>query len=217
MLVGVAASTISAQPVVARACLAGIAISVVSACGRVWFDPLSSSVPDDAITDGTDGTIPDGDGSTMCELPCGLTDQGVGSDGCTGLKVLTLETMTATTQGAYSTGDTSLLGPNTFSTCGGMGSPDAFYGFTLAAQSTIDILVRPASTYDPLVHLDGGPGQGCPGSTLLMCSNNGGLGVDETIHVENVQPGTYYITVDGTFDGTASAGPYQLLVQVTTP
>jgi hypothetical protein len=185
---------------------------VIAACGRVGFGPT-----DRATVETMDGAMADGDAfsTTMCDLPCGLTDQGLGSDGCTNLKVLTLAPMTATTQGAYATGDTSALGPNTMSTCGGSGAPDAYYRVDVMALSTVDILVRPGPAYDTIVHFNYDIEQNCPGSTLA-CSNVGGPGADETIHAENVTPRAYLVVVDGVYTTFPSMGPYELMVQVTS-
>jgi hypothetical protein len=107
-------------------------------------------------------------------------------------------------------GDTSTMASDlSGARCGGgAGSRDAVYELTLAARSRV-IASTEGSAYDTVLVIHR---TACTAGGELYCDDDGGEGATSLID-QMLDPGTYYIVVDGF--GTASAGDYLLEVRVT--
>lgn len=114
--------------------------------------------------------------------------------------------------GGFFSGDTTTMANDyTTATCGAMArSPDAAFRVELATRRRI-VASTEGSAFDTVLHLHAAS---CRSGFDRYCFDDSGTGVWSLMDV-TVDPGTYYIVVDGW--GSASAGEYALEVQLTDP
>jgi len=111
--------------------------------------------------------------------------------------------------GGLFTGDTSTLLPDLGARCGsGATSNDAVYQLTLTSRSRV-IASTDGSSFDTVLHLHTAT---CTDRGESFCDDDGGEGSASLID-QMLDPGTYYIVVDGF--GASSSGSYTLEVTVT--
>lgn len=111
--------------------------------------------------------------------------------------------------GGVFTGDTSGLTNTYLASCGGSAaSPDAAFRLDLTARSRV-IASTESSDYDTVLHIHRSV---CVSSGDLHCDDNGGVGSTSLVD-ERLDPGTYFLLVDGFSSG--SVGRYLLDVSVT--
>lgn len=97
--------------------------------------------------------------------------------------------------------------------CGGSGTPDNVYAFTLADAQRVRIEVEPGTAlYAPAVYLRGADCSDTRSAAQVWCGTAaGGQKVD--IELPHLEAGTYHLFVDGVGSATApSAGPFRLVV-----
>ena len=125
-----------------------------------------------------------------------------GNDTCAGAHVIP-------PGGGLFTGSTASLVDDIASCrCAPVGSNDAVFRLDLTARSRV-IASTEGSTFDTVLHVHRGM---CTAGADLYCDDDGGAGVTSLID-QMIDPGTYYIVVDGF--GSFSSGSYTLEVTVT--
>lgn len=114
--------------------------------------------------------------------------------------------------GGFFTGNTSgMTNDYTTAVCGAMAqSRDAAFRVDLTSRRRI-VASTEGSAFDTVLHLQGAT---CRSGFDLFCFDDSGTGSWSLMDV-TVEPGTYYIVVDGW--GTAAAGDYALEVQLSDP
>lgn len=156
---------------------------------------------------------------------CTLIDQGIGGERCDTLRTLILATTGPESKEAFATGTTVGAGDDFAGEDGGgffscdvaAASPDVIYAFTLFEPSDVFIsadLPR-GSEYDLTLYMRGADGPACMDvGAELDCSESGGAGEGEFLSAYDLEPGTYYVIVDGYTNMVSgpSSGEYELSV-----
>ncbi len=95
--------------------------------------------------------------------------------------------------------------------CAPAGGPDVWYAFALAQRGTVYLDTVDGDTWDTVLHLRRGV---CSGSGTIDCANDqcpGHSGGRRSQIVQTLDPGSYYVVVDGA--GPAEAGDFTLLFE----
>jgi hypothetical protein len=126
-------------------------------------------------------------------------------------------TLVFSTGRADVTGDTRGHTDDSSGLCGGAGSADVVYTFTLTQPQSARVTVMPSGLYAPVVYVRSAD---CIDTTLaaqLSCAKSGpGQSVDMLL--PRLEAGAYYLFVDGaSVTGDAAAGSFHLTVSLDTP
>jgi cysteine-rich repeat protein len=164
----------------------------------------------DGLIEGTeeceDGNTAPGDG---CSAMCMLEDQGVGGDTCAAPVALVLAPTGLGSMAAYATGDTTGAAGNYGNECVvGMEDPDVVYSLTTTETSDIIVRMIPTMGFNGAVSIRGG-GDCATASTEISCDSGTSANY---AYAFGVEPGTYYIIVDGQGDTADDHGMYGLEV-----
>ncbi len=84
--------------------------------------------------------------------------------------------------------------------------------FQVELPTATDLRVRVESTFNPIVRVLGEP---CDLDESLACENDGGVGAQEDLRLNNLPAGTYYIAIDGA--QANQRGDFTLRVNATCP
>jgi len=128
------------------------------------------------------------------------------SDGCSSATVLNVTATCSSPVSGTTTGATQ-----TIAGCSGNADDDVWYQF-VATSASHQIVVTPNAGMDPVVQLFSGP---CASLVSLVCKDNGGDGVAETINYNGLTPGNTY-TIRIYHYGTGS-GTGNFTICLTTP
>jgi len=183
-------------------CIAGSEVECTTTCGSIGSgicttdckipEPSSCNPPDEicnGIDDNCNGIVDEGCGTTVPNDTC-LSPTNVAS-------------------GGRFEGNTEAAADNSNGTCSLVhGGKDVYFTFTLTQYS--DVFVSSfGSNFDTILYA----GRTCGGSDLGCVDDSPGLTRQGFLRLENLSPGTYYVTLDG--KNPADAGNYVLDIYIS--
>ena len=163
-----------------------------------------------------DGNVTDADG---CTSDCRLDGQGPGGDTCddaTPLYLVPTNDVLFAAPYGFGGSDTSPASANLSASCAStVTSPDEVWILDLEEPTPLTVAITAVTDgYRPVVYLLGDDGTGQCSAEEIGCSV-AAVGAAAGLELESVEPGRYWVVVDGLDEEAVSAGAYTIEAAAT--
>jgi hypothetical protein len=159
------------------------------------------------FVDGADGTF----GRFTLSATLGTVATGPANESCFAPQVIAVDTSTGLPASATVTGTTVGAINEASGSCSSSSAGDVVYALTTQAAHKITAKLTPTSSgLDPALYIRSSCGSSAASNQLVCNTSSPSIAV-----INNAQPGTYYVWVDGHVSGTA--GDFSLQVTLDNP